>query len=164
MLIYWKETTTAENIINTALIKHDSKVIERIEHHFGKLEIKLDRSANDLADLKNYANCTLGILRYHTKIDNKKAGKLADKLIEEFKLCDKVPKLEENNKTIIELLMNVRKDIEGIIKGEIKEDLSDFLENSLRDVLDLDKDESLVWEITKGVCRFSAKNIKMLLV
>jgi len=114
--------------------------------------------------LKNYANCTLGILRYHTKINDHKAGKLADKLIEEFGLCDNVPKLEEKKKKIIEYLNNARENIKGIIKGEIKEELSDFIESQLREVLDLEKDDSLSWEIAKRVCAFSVKNIKMLLI
>ena len=164
MLIYWKETTTPENIINTAIDKHESKLIEQIEIHFGRLEIKLNQSLSDIDELKRYANCTLGILRYHTKIDDKKAGELADKLINEYKFSDNVPKLEENKEKISEFLITIRDEIIGIIKGEVKKDLSDFLESNLRTFLNLEDDDNLTWEITKILYNFSHKHIKMLLV
>ena len=113
---------------------------------------------------KNYAKVNLAIIRYHIKIDNRKAGKLAENLIVEFELAEDVPRLERYRTSIIEQLRNMSAEIVNCLKGETEKELIDLLQDTVREGLSLDEDDPIFLEILKTSCNFMKKHVKPLLL
>lgn len=161
MLITWHKMTTHEHIVTSMLDKYTEEVIEHLDSRFGMVENRLDLLKSSVDDLEDFAKVNLGILRYHVKIDNKKAGKLADKLIEEFELAEAVPNLEVHRKRISELFGNARDEIIKAIKGETKKELTECLQDLVRDGLCIDENDPIIWEMLFTLCNFMRKNLKL---
>lgn len=164
MLIYWYEMSPPGQRIKQMVETSKNEIIEELNSHYGMLASQLDLMHSSIEQLKDFAKVHLAILRYHIKIDNSKAGKLAEKLIEEFELADDVPRLERYRTSIIEQLRNMSAEIANSLKGETEKDLIDLLQDTVREGLSLDKDDPMLLEILKISCNFMKKHVKALLL
>jgi hypothetical protein len=164
MLIYWYEMSPPERIIRQIVDTSTNEVIEELNSRYGMLASQLDIMHSHMEDLKDYAKVNLAIIRYYIKIDNRKAYKLAEKLIEEFELADDVPNLERYRTSIIKQLRNMSADIANSLKGETEKELIDLLQDTVRERLSLDEDDPILLEILKISCNFMKKHVKALLL
>lgn len=163
MLIYWYEMSPPQQRIKQIVETSKNELIEELNLRYGILASQLDLMHSSIEQLKDFANVHLAILRYHIKIDNRKAGKLAEKLIEEFELADDVPRLEIYRTSIIEQLRNRSAEIVNCLKGETEKELIDLLQDTVREGLSLDEDDPIFLEILKTSCNFMKKYVKPLL-
>jgi len=164
MLIYWYEMSPPEQRIKQIVETNKNEIIEELNSRYGMLASQLDIMHSHMKDLKDYAKVNLAIIRYHIKIDNRKAYKLAEKLIEEFELADDVPRLEIYRTSIIEQLRNRSAEIANCLKGETEKELIDLLQDIVRERLSLDEDDPILLEILKTSCNFMKKHVKALLL
>lgn len=163
MLITWHTTNSPEKIIKQVSVAYTKEILEYLDDKFGLAEEKLDLVCSTAQELREFAAVNLGVLRYHVKINNKNAGKLADSLIAEFGLTMSIPKLEKYRKPILEGLKASKDEIANILKGESKKEITDYLKKIIRDKLGCDEDDPVLEEALITLVNFLRKNFKLLM-
>lgn len=160
MLTTWFKMTTPERIIKDLLQSNTEQVIRCLDEKFGVLQSQVDLLRVSIADLHEFARANLSILRFVAKINSKNAGRLADRLIDEFRLAQMVPRLEKFRKPIVDDLRKKYDDIVKILKGEVKGELVDCIKAVVRECLGLDEDDPIFREVLVVLCRFGMRCVK----
>jgi CheY-like chemotaxis protein len=149
MLLYWEEVAYSKSDIYEALEARDDKLFSHLDKRIGILKYDISEVLGNLNELRKHVDVQMRMVQFNLAKNDKKAEELVENFIAEIAIITDVPVISNNKIDIVEKLENAKEEIMKIFKGEIEEDITSFVADTLKEIIGIEEDETF----TKAVLR-----------